>query len=364
MRFMLNQLTSSKRLNHLKKTSFMTTDWHKFSIKQVAAQAGVSKATVDRVRHNRGLVHHQTIKRVEQALKELHEIDSHERVIGRTFYIDVVMHAPIRFSKAVQEAMQRQVGAFPHIKIRPRFHLYENVSIGELHLQLKKIAKRGSQGIILKAPDEPLINNTVNQLLSDQRIPTVTLVTDLPTSERLAYVGIDNKQAGETAAYLIKNWLKNTDSGVLIGVSHELFRGEEQRAIAFSDWMKAHSPGTPLIQVQGSEGVDKPTYEAVTKALSHHTNITAVYSAGGANRAILKAFEDSGQPIDVFIGHDLDRDNKMLIAEHKISAVIHHDLNQDARSAFMHILKYHRSIDLDTIPTSKLEVITPYNQQT
>ena len=34
-------------------------------------------------------------------------------------------------------------------------------------------------------------------------IPTVTLVTDVPASRRVAYVGIDNRAAGATAAYLI-----------------------------------------------------------------------------------------------------------------------------------------------------------------
>ena len=35
----------------------------------------------------------------------------------------------------------------------------------------------------------------------------LTLVTDVPNSARLAYVGIDNRAAGETAAYLIGGWL-------------------------------------------------------------------------------------------------------------------------------------------------------------
>ena len=42
-----------------------------FSIKQLATQAGVSKATVDRVLHQRGSVHAQTRRRIEQALEEL-----------------------------------------------------------------------------------------------------------------------------------------------------------------------------------------------------------------------------------------------------------------------------------------------------
>ena len=37
-------------------------------------------------------------------------------------------------------------------------------------------------------------------------IPVVTFVTDLPFSRRVAYVGLDNRAAGATAAYLVTQW--------------------------------------------------------------------------------------------------------------------------------------------------------------
>jgi hypothetical protein len=39
--------------------------------------------------------------------------------------------------------------------------------------------------------------------------------------------------------------------------------------------------------------------------LTHCSAIAAVYSVGGANEAILTAFEAAGRPCRVFIGHDL-----------------------------------------------------------
>jgi LacI family transcriptional regulator len=39
--------------------------------------------------------------------------------------------------------------------------------------------------------------------LTEAGIPVVTLVTDLPFSKRVAYVGTDNRSAGATAAYLV-----------------------------------------------------------------------------------------------------------------------------------------------------------------
>ena len=49
--------------------------------------------------------------------------------------------------------------------------------------------------MILKAPDHPQVAEAVDRLAA-AGIPVVTLVTDVPFSRRLAYVGIDNRAAG------------------------------------------------------------------------------------------------------------------------------------------------------------------------
>src|SRR5476651_1210265 len=84
----------------------------RFSIKQIAAQAGVSNATVDRALHQRGNVHYQTNRRIEQALDELEAQEKTGLAVGRTFHIDVVMHTPKRFSDAVQQAITAQLAAW------------------------------------------------------------------------------------------------------------------------------------------------------------------------------------------------------------------------------------------------------------
>ncbi|NNG65587.1 LacI family DNA-binding transcriptional regulator, partial [Pseudomonas fragi] len=81
----------------------------RFSIKQIATQAGVSKATVDRVLHQRGSFHQQTQRRIEQALGELEAQEKSGLAMGRTFHVDVILHTPERFSTAVKEAISAQL---------------------------------------------------------------------------------------------------------------------------------------------------------------------------------------------------------------------------------------------------------------
>ena len=67
--------------------------------------------------------------------------------------------------------------------------------------------------------------------------------------------------------------------------------------------------------------------------------------------------------IKVFIGHDLDEENRSLLAAEKMDAVIDHDLCEDARSAFSAILRFHGFLPEteNEIAPSRVIVVTPYN---
>lgn len=332
----------------------------RFSIKQIAAQAGVSKATVDRVLHERGSVHYQTNRRIQQALEELEAQEKTGPAIGRTFHIDIILHTPKRFSDAVQEAILAQLGSLAPFRIFPRFHLYQEIDTQEMHDLILRCAGKGSQGLILKAADEPQINEAVNQVTA-AGIPVVTLVSDLPQSERIGYIGMDNRTAGQTAAYLMASWLDKAAQDVAVVISSELFRGEEEREMGFRTWLRSRAPHLRVVDITGGFGVYEPTLERVTEALKANPSIKAIYSVGGGNRAIVDAFAALDRSLAVFIGHDLDQENRQLLAEEKIAAIIDHNLQVDARHAFLHILQFHRLWKVDLIPASQVQIVTPFN---
>jgi LacI family transcriptional regulator len=115
--------------------------------------------------------------------------------------IDIVMQTPGRFSAAVKTALEQELPSLRPAVVRSRFDFREKGQPGEIAKVLDAIARRGSRGVILKAPEAPEVNAAVLRL-AEAGIPVVTLVTDLPFSKRVAYVGMDNRSAGATAAYL------------------------------------------------------------------------------------------------------------------------------------------------------------------
>src|SRR5580658_10412619 len=165
---------------------------HPFLVKEIALQAGVGEATVDRVLNGREGVRRHTSERVRQAIRELEGQSQQAGMTGRKFVIDVVMQSPARFFEAVRAALESEMPALQPAVFRARYHFREEISTKDIVNLIDAIGRRGSHGLLLKAPDDLEVAAAVDRL-SAKGVPIVTLVTDVANCNRVAYVGMDNR---------------------------------------------------------------------------------------------------------------------------------------------------------------------------
>lgn len=327
----------------------------------IAAQSGLSRATVDRVLHGREGVRPETVAQVNRAIDELERQQEQVHLSGRTLILDLVMQTPERFALASRGALETELRSLRPAVLRARSHLAEHSDPAAAAAVLDTLGRKGSHGVILKAPDHPHVVDAVRRL-ADRGIPTVTFVTDVPGSRRAAYVGMDNVAAGSTAAYLVTRWAGLSGS-VLLTVSNSSFRGEEERAIGFRRTLAELAPERTVHEVKDTDGLDETILVAVRGALALRPSINAVYSAGGGNVATLTAFEEVCVTPRVYIAHDLDSDNRSLLRTRKISAVLHHDLRADMRRACRLLLQARGVLPGRPVSIpSQVQVVTPYNE--
>ena len=228
---------------------------HRHRVREIAAQAGLSSATVDRVLNRRPGVRSTTAAQVQRAITELDQQHEQIQLGGRTFLVDLVMQAPQRFSSAVRAALEAELPGLRPAVIRSRFHCREAGSPAGMVAILEAIGRRGSSQVLLKAPEDPAVVEAVDAFV-DLGIPVATLVTDLPLSRRIGYIGIDNRAAGATAAYLIDQMSPDPQVSSLVASSSSSFRGEEEREIGFRSSMRTLSPGRVVREVSETDGLD------------------------------------------------------------------------------------------------------------
>jgi LacI family transcriptional regulator len=344
-----------------KKTSETHQMTHRFPLKEVARQSGLSTATVDRAINNRPNVSPQTKARVAAAISELEGQEAQLTARGRRLFFDFVIEAPARFSLEVKQAAEQVIPRIGSAVCRPRFLTQEIMGEGDVTAALRRIAKRGSHGVCIKARDLPAIRAAVDQLIASG-IPVVTLVTDLTTTKRIAYVGLDNQSAGRTAAYMIAKTVGDVSGTVLTSRSNDRFLGEEEREMAFKATLNRLSPNLRIIDASGGNGVHLETSRIMQSVVSGIDQMRAVYSMGGGNATILDVLGQNRSLPDIYVAHDLDTDNRRLIEEGRLSFVLHHDLRVDLQNVFQAFLHHHKLTPGPLYTTmSHVQVITPEN---
>jgi LacI family transcriptional regulator len=134
------------------------------------------------VLNTRGGVRGHTAERVKQAIRELRGQSEQAGLTGRKFVVDIVMHAPDRFSEAVRVALEDEMPALRPAVFRARYHFGEVVRL-DLAALIERTGARGTHGLFLKAPDEPEIVTAVDRVVA-RGIPVVTLPTSPTAAER------------------------------------------------------------------------------------------------------------------------------------------------------------------------------------
>lgn len=307
----------------------------KATIEDVAARAGVSVATVDRVLNARASVRPLNAKRVEAAIRALnyHPDRLAARLArGREYRFCFVLP---RGDNVFMKALESEIGSHARHLMAERVSadiLYTDVfDANELAAALDRIA--GYDGIAVVALDHPRVREAINNLVA-RGIEVVTLVSDVPGAARAHFVGIDNSAAGRTAATLMGRLLGARKGKVGVIAGSLALRDHAERHFGFVQVIGQEYRNLKLLPLREARDNPGRTGFATTQLLEEHPDLVGLYNVGGGTDGIVESLRQHGRkkPV-VLIAHELTEVSRAALLDGTIDAVIAQDPGHEIRSA-------------------------------
>lgn len=265
------------------------------TIADLAKAANVSVATVDRVLNGRHKVREDTARRVYDAANEIgfHAVGLlRQRVFeGLPQYkLGFVLQKPDHhFYQAFAREIENAVQNHPGIRGNAHIDFCTSQTPSELADKLREIGGR-NQAVAMTAPDYPALSVAVEEMKS-KGVPVFSLLSDFASGIREGYVGLNNRKAGRTAAWMIAKTAKKPGKVAVFVGSHR-FHGHELREIGFRSYFREHAPDFEVIDTLVNLETVQITHEATLDLLMRHPDLVGFYVAGGGMEGAISAISE------------------------------------------------------------------------
>jgi LacI family transcriptional regulator len=299
------------------------------TIADIARQAGVGTATVDRVLNRRPGVNAETVQRVMQVVADLGAplMPGRPRRSANFRFAFVLPAEPTPFLELVERQIAQAAGDFRHQHITEITH---RLDAGDPAAFATGLAQVGEcEGMAVLAPDLPPIKLAINEWVR-AGVPVVTLFSDVAGSMRAAFVGADNRAAGRTAGLLLGRMAAGQGRDTLL-LSSQATRlsAEIERRIGFAQVLEERFPKLRLQRTPDLPADDDGARQALRRFLNDGVaaeRVAGIYNVGSGSIGVAMALADAGLSTAA-VAHDFTDAHRSLLASGDLAYVLHQDIH-------------------------------------
>lgn len=305
------------------------------TIADLARESGVSIATVDRVLNARHPVREETTRRVYEAATAIgyHAAGLIKQRLQQDlpqYRLGFILQKPNQFFyQSMAREIENAALSAPSIRVVPQIDFAASSTPTAITEKLRAMAAR-NQAIALVGPDYPAVTTVVEEL-KERGIPVFSLLSDFATGVREGYVGLNNRKAGRTAAWMIAKAATRPGKVAAFVGSHR-FHGHELREIGFRSYFREHAPEFEVLDTLVNLETAEITHEATLNLLQRHPDLIGFYVCGGGMEGAISALaeEKLARKLLVVV-NELTPESRAALAEDLVTMAIATPVAQLAR---------------------------------
>ncbi|MDR1103126.1 MAG: substrate-binding domain-containing protein [Tannerella sp.] len=213
-------------------------------IADIAAIAGVSTGTVDRVLHNRGKVSKEAQERIQRVMAEVHYqpgLAAGSSASGKPCRILSLIPAflPDEYWSKVSDGIRKAEQEYADFRIEVKHLPFDQYDKNSFDTVIRSIKKTEVQGVIIAT----LFRKSVLRLaqwLDRQKTPYVLMDAWLEDTNCIAYNGTDSFQSGYVGGRLLLEQIRKDDAVIIFNVmEHTRFESTQcaQREEGFRSYL-------------------------------------------------------------------------------------------------------------------------------
>jgi len=215
--------------------------------KDLAREAQVSRATVDRVLNGRDGVKQKTVDRVNEAIEKLGFVRNIQAAnlarSQRYRFVFALPRSGDQFLSEIIRHIEEASSTFAEDLVWCEVHQIDENDPHSISAFLTDLDVATTNGVAIMAPESPQLRDAIFRL-QERGVAALPFISD-QTAMRDHWVGMNNHSAGATAANLIGRF-NNAECGSIMIIAESMqSRDSLERRLGFDSEINQNFPKTP-----------------------------------------------------------------------------------------------------------------------
>ena len=266
----------------------------KTTIIDIAQCAGLSTATVDRVLNRRPGASAASRQRVHEAARKLNYLPTFDSVTLPSKPAHLAFIIPIgknSFLAGLAKHIEDYASRVPLVA-SCTVHRLNSYSPEETMAAIEKISLN-ARGLGIIALDHPKTRDALRNL-TEAGVRLVTIASDIPAAPRAAYIGIDNRIAGRTAAWIMGRMIGERHGTIAVFMGSRSYRGHEEREAGFRSVVVEDFQDLSISSVVEVAEDSRKSYTETLGVLRREKDLVGLYCIGVRRAGHRTGTEGSG----------------------------------------------------------------------